>query len=39
VNNYAGILTALGHSEAEIRTQIQALLAEYGMKLVEDDSK
>ena len=39
VNDYAGILAALGHSQAEIDAQIQALLAEYGVKLTEDDSK
>jgi len=39
LNNYAIILADLGHSEAEIRAQRQALLAEYGVKLTEDDSK
>ena len=39
LNNYAGILAGLGHSEAEIRAQRQALLAEYGVRLTEDDSE
>ena len=36
---YASILAALGHSEAEMRAQRQALLAAYGVRLTEDDSK
>ncbi|MFO1429246.1 MAG: hypothetical protein U1F76_03770 [Candidatus Competibacteraceae bacterium] len=36
---HTGILAVLGHSEAEICEQIQALLAEYGVKLTEDNSK
>ena len=39
LKNYAGILAALGHSEAGIRAQRQALLAEYGVRLTEDDSE
>lgn len=39
LNNYAGILAALGHSKAEIDTQIQVLLSEYGLGLSEDDGK
>ena len=39
LNNYASILADLGHSEVEIGAQIQALLAEYEVRLTEDDSE